>query len=122
MRQYMILPGGGEIFRRAYMSPRRSLRHGNPAGTNDLDQCRPLEWTQHNWERLRRWFDQISAFMATQTIDAAGFERGRRTEIDSSNGRAQLGADNALPVSMNAAITRCSFDENGACPPTPCAC
>jgi len=124
MRQYMILPGGGEIFRRAYDE---ALAVAFGTGTQPermiVDPV-PPGWKERaaTGKDYDGWIDQIlGVYGDLKPSMLQDFERGRRTEIDFINGYvAQLGADNALPVSMNAAITQMVHSiENGAVPPDP---
>jgi len=118
----MICPGGGEISEERMMKP-SPYAFGTGISRNDdrRSSAARLEWTQHNWEDLRRLDCQISRYGDLKPMHWQDFERGRRTEIDFINGYvAQLGADNALPVSMNAPITQMVHSiENGAVPPDP---
>jgi len=124
MRQYMTLPGGGEVFRRAYdealavafgtgTQPERMIVDPMPPGWKGRS---PTGKDYDGWiEQILGVYGDIKPSMLQD------FERGRRTEIDFINGYvARLGADNALPVAMNAAITQMVHSiENGAAHPNP---
>jgi len=124
MRQYLILPGGGEVFRRAYDEALAvALGTGTQPERMIVDPMPP------GWKERRTtgkdydgWINQIlGVYGDLKPSMLQDFERVRRTEIDFINGYvAQLGADHALPVSMNAAITRMVHAiENGAVHPNP---
>ena len=124
MRQYMILPGGGEVFRIAYdetlavafgagTRPERMIVDPVPPGRNERST------TGKDYDG---WIDRIlGAYGDLKPSMLQDFERGRRTEIDFINGYvARLGADIALPVSINAAITQMVHSiESGAVQPNP---
>src|SRR5208283_4140896 len=124
MRQYMILPGGREVFRRAY-DEALAVAFGMGIQTERMivDPV-PPGWIERSTtgKEYDGWIDQIlGAYGDLKPSMLQDFERGRRTEIDFINSYvAQLGAGNALPVSMNAAITQMVHSiENGAVPPDP---
>ena len=124
MRQYMILPGGADVFRRAYDE---SLTVAIGTGTQPermiVDPV-PPGWKERSTtgKDYYSWIDEIlGVYGDLKPSMLQDFERGRRTEIDFINGYvAQLGADNGLPVSMNSAITQMVHSiENGGVPPNP---
>lgn len=124
LRQYIILPDGVEIFRRTYdealavafgtgIQPERMIVDPVPPGWKERST------TGKDYDG---WINQIlDIYGDLKPSMLQDFERGRRTEIDFINGYvAQLGADNALPVSVNAAITQMVHSiENGAVHPNP---
>jgi 2-dehydropantoate 2-reductase len=124
MRQYMILPGGGEVFRRAYdealavafstgTQPERMIVDPVPPGWKGCSTA---------GKDYDSWIDKIlGVYGDLKPSMLQDFERGRRTEIDFINGYvAQLGADNGLSVSMNTAITQMVHSiENGGVSPNP---
>ena len=124
MRQYLILPGGGEVFRRAYDEALAVA-----FGTGTQPERMIVDPVPPGWKERRPtgkgydgWIDQIlGVYGDIKPSMLQDFERGRRTEIDFINGYvAKLGADHALPVAMNAAITRMVHAiENGAVHPDP---
>jgi len=124
MRQYMILPGGREVFRKAYDE---ALAVAFGTGTQPermIVDPMPPGWKESGatGKDYDGWIDQIlCVYGDLKPSMLQDFERGRRTEIDFINGYvAQLGVDNALPVSMNAAITQMVHSiENGAVYPNP---
>jgi 2-dehydropantoate 2-reductase len=124
MRQYMILPGGGEVFRRAYDEALAiALGTGTQPERMIVDPVPPgWKGRSPSGKDYEDWIDQILRIYGDlKPSMLQDFERGRRTEIDFINGYvAQLGADHALPVSMNAAITQMVHSiENGAVQPNP---
>jgi 2-dehydropantoate 2-reductase len=124
MRQYMILPDGREVFRRAYDEALAvTLGTGTQPERMIVDPVPPGRKKHSTTGKdYDGWIDQIlGVYGDLKPSMLQDFERGRRTEIDFINGYvAQLGADNALPVSMNAAITQMVHSiESGAVHPNP---
>jgi 2-dehydropantoate 2-reductase len=124
MRQYMTLPGGREVFRRAYDE---ALTVAFATGTQPermiVDPI-PPGWKERSTagKDYDGWIDQVlGVYGDLKPSMLQDFERGRRTEIDFINGYvAQLGAGKALPVSMNAALTKMVHSiENRAVYPNP---
>jgi len=124
MRQYMILPGGAEVFRRAYDEALAVAFGTGTLPEQMIGNPVPPGWKERSptGKDYDGWIDQIlGVYGDLKPSMLQDFERGRRTEIDFINGYvAQLGADNALPGSMNAAITQMVQSiENGAVHPNP---
>src|SRR5205807_1964954 len=116
--------GGAEVFRSAYDEALAVA-----FGTGALPEQMIVNPVPPGWKErstigkdYNGWIDQIlGVYGDLKPSMLQDFERGRRTEIDFINGYvAQLGANNALPVSMNTAITQMVHSiENAAVHPNP---
>jgi len=116
MREYMTLPAGREVFRRAYDEALAVALANRTRPERMIVDPVPPQGPRD------AWLDQIVAtYGDIKPSMLQDFERGRRTEIDFINGFvSQLGTKLGVPVAMNAAITQMAhrIEQGGSRPGT----
>jgi 2-dehydropantoate 2-reductase len=120
----MVLTDGAEVFRRAYDEALAVAFGAGAKPEKMIVDPVPPGWKERSpaGRDYDAWIDQIlGVYGDLKPSMLQDLERGRRTEIDFINGYvAKLGADHALRVAMNTAITRMVHSiENGAVQPHP---